>query len=899
MALTSGTRLGSYDVVAQIGAGGMGEVYQAHDTKLGRDVAIKVLPEAFAHDAERLSRFQREAKMLAALNHPNIATIHGLEQSGDTSYLVMELVSGETLSDRVKRDGAVPIEETLAIAKQIAEALEAAHEKGIIHRDLKPANVKVTPEGKVKVLDFGLAKAFAGDATIEDIGNSPTLSMAATMQGVILGTAAYMSPEQARGKSVDKRTDIWAFGCVLYELLSGKASFQGEDITDILAAVVRAEPDWNHLPPSTPTKIRDLLRRCLQKDRTLRMQAAGDLRIEIHEALTIPVTVERMEVLKGVRALGRQWLIVGLGALFLVAVIASLATWNLKPSPAPPAQPVSRSVMMLPAGQRLDVGPGTGPAVVLSPDGSLLAYGAVEGGAHRLYLRAMDSLEAKAIPDTEGAVDPFFSPDGRWLGFFADGKLKKISVSGGAALTIGNTISNSIVPRGASWGSQGMIAFAPTTADPLLQVSDVGGTPQLLTRVEKGDTGYLWPEFLPGGKAVLFAARVVEGSGVAVQSIATGERRNLIPGGTQPHYAVSGHLIYAQGGNLIAAPFDPQRLAIVGLSVPVIEGVLQSPNGAAQYSISATGSLVYVPGTIQSAQRTLVWVSRNGTEQLLSAPAHSYVQPRVSPDGKRIAVNITEQQVQVWLYDLTRDTLTRFTFEGSTNSAQAWTPDGKRIAFQSTKEGPQPNLFWQMADGSGGLERLTTSQSRHAPSSWSPDGELLAYVDSTPTTGTDIWVLRLSDRKVQPFLQTPFNETAPRFSPDGHWLAYVSDESGRNEIYVQPYPGPGGKWQISTDGGTEPVWNPNGRELFYRTVDKMMAVDIVTQPSFSMGKPQMLFAERYLPTPGSLPNYDVSPDGQRFLMVKPVEQAQAAPTQINVVLNWFEELKRRVPAGTK
>jgi len=346
-------------------------------------------------------------------------------------------------------------------------------------------------------------------------------------------------------------------------------------------------------------------------------------------------------------------------------------------------------------------------------------------------------------------------------------------------------------------------------------------------------------------------------------------------------------------------PFDPQRLAITGPPVPMIEGVLQSPNGAAQYSISATGSLVYISGTIQSAQRNLVWVSRNGTEQPLSAPAHYYVQPRVSPDGRRVAVNITEQQVQVWLYDLTRDTLTRFTFEGNANSAQVWTPDGKRIAFQSTKEGPQPNLFWQLADGSGGLERLTTSQSRHAPSSWSPDGQLLAFVDGTPTTGTDIWVLRLSDRKAQAFLRTPFNETAPRFSPDGRWLAYVSDESGRFEIYVQPYPGPGGKWQISTEGGTEAVWNPNGRELFYRSGNKMMAVDITTQPSISVGKPRMLFVGQYLPTPGTLPNYDVSPDGQRFLMLKPVEQAQAAPTQINVVLNWFEELKQKVPTGKK
>jgi eukaryotic-like serine/threonine-protein kinase len=500
MTLASGTRLGSYEVVAQIGAGGMGEVYQAHDTKLGRDVAIKVLPEAFAHDADRLSRFQREAKMLASLNHPNIATIHGLEQSGGTSYLVMELVSGETLQERVKREGPVPVEETLAIAKQIADALEAAHEKSIIHRDLKPANVKVTPEGKVKVLDFGLAKAFAGDGGNDDPSNSPTLSAAATMQGTILGTAAYMSPEQARGKACDKRTDIWAFGCVVYELLTGKQAFHGESTTEILAAVLRGEPDWQALPDTTPLSIRALLRRCLQKEMNRRARDAGDARIEIEEALAAPVTAEQTTAAttKSIRTLGRRVLILGLGALLLAAAVASLATWNLKPSPS---QPVSRLVINLPLGQQL-AGMENGPAVAFAPDGTHLAYVARQGGVQQLYLRAMDSLEARPIPGTEGAVTPFFSPDGQWLGFFAGEKLKKISVSGGAALTLGDAV----IPRGASWGSHGMIAFAPTTINALQQVLDAGGTPQPLTRLEKGDISHRWPEFLPGGKAVLFAA---------------------------------------------------------------------------------------------------------------------------------------------------------------------------------------------------------------------------------------------------------------------------------------------------------------------------------------------------------------------------------------------------------
>jgi hypothetical protein len=458
------------------------------------------------------------------------------------------------------------------------------------------------------------------------------------------------------------------------------------------------------------------------------------------------------------------------------------------------------------------------------------------------------------------------------------------------------------LPRGANWGSQGIIAFAPTTISPLLSVSDAGGSSQPLTRIEKGEATHRWPEFLPGGKAVLFAAGSTAinftNAHVAAQSVGTSERRNLVQGGMNPRYAPSGHLVYAQGGSLMAVPFDLQRLAVIGTAVPVVEGVLQSPvSGAAQYSISNTGSLVYIPGGVQSAQSKLMWVSRNGAEQPIAAPEHTYVTPRLSPDGRGVAVTVMEQETQTWLFDPSRETLTRFTFEGNYNLIPVWTPDGKRIVFESSKDGP-PNLFWQLADGSGGLERLTTSDYVEAPFSWSPDGQLLAFIELNPTTGFDIWVLRLSDRKAQPFLRTRFNETAPRFSPDGRWLAYISDESGRFEIYVQPYPGPGGKWQISTEGGMEPVWNRNGRELFYRNGGKMMAVDIATQPGFAAGKPRMLFEGPYELPPIPIANYDVSPDGQRFLMLKPSEQ-ETAPTQINVVLNWFEELKQKVPTGKK
>jgi serine/threonine-protein kinase len=877
--MTPGTKLGSYEILSQIGAGGMGEVYRAHDPKLGRDVAIKVLPEAFARDAARMARFQREAKVLASLDHPNIASIYGLEDSDGTRALVMQLVEGPTLADRIKA-GPIPVDEAVRIARQIADALEYAHERGIIHRDLKPANVKISRDDTVKILDFGLAKALEDEAAPLDISTSPTLSRLATMQGVLLGTAAYMSPEQAKGKPVDRRADIWAFGCVLYEMLAGKMAFHGDSVTDTLAAVIRGDPDWSLLPAATPPHVRVLLRRCLQKDGRQRLRDIGDARIALEEVvsgtapqLAAPVTRLWRRVL--------PW-----AAAILAAIVACLGTWVLKPSPA---RPVTRTVINLPPGDQLaalDY-----PAIAISPDGTELAYVAIHSGTRQILLRALDSLVARPLAGTEGANTPFFSPDGQWLGFFAGGKLKKISVSEGAVVTIANGTGS---PEGGAWSSNGTIALSPGITTVLQQVSEAGGTARPLARFDKGEFSHRWPDFLPGGEAVLFATSGPNPQ-IAIQSLRSGERRNVVPGGTSARYATSGHLLYVQGGNLMAAAFDARRLQISGSAVPVVEGILQLPSGGPQFSVSATGSLVYVPGGAQTAVKRLVWVSRNGTEQALPAPPHDYSFPQLSVDRRRLAISVAEQGLQIWLYDLARDTLTRLTFGGNINTGATWTPDGRHVAFTSTKDGP-PNVFWQLADGSGAPERLTTSEYVTVPRSFSPDGQLLAYIELNPTTGADIWVLRLSDRKAQPFLRTEFNENAPAFSPEGRWMAYVSDESGRYEVYVQPYPGPGGKYQISTEGGTEPVWNPKGKELFYRSGDKMMAVDVTTQPSFSVGKPRMLFQGPYAPTNTTQPNYDVSPDGQRFLMVKPAEQTASSPlTQIVVVQNWFEELKRLVP----
>ena len=901
MSVNAGTRLGPYEILAAIGAGGMGEVYRARDTRLDRIVAIKVLPTHLAERAELRERFEREAKTIASLNHPHICTLYDTGHQDGIDFLVMEYLEGETLAQRLLK-GPLPLEQVLQYAIEIADALDKAHRKGITHRDLKPGNIMLTKTG-TKLLDFGLAKLKQEVAPAIPDSQLPTMKSAITGEGTILGTLQYMAPEQVEAKEVDARTDIFAFGAVVYEMATGKRAFEGRTSASVMAKILEFDPpSMTALRPMTPPALDRVVKKCLAKEPDDRWHAAKDLCDELKwiagGGSQVDVSVPTAAV-KGIHALGRRGLILSGGALLLVAVIASLATWNLKPSPT---QPVTHLVVTLPPGQQL-AGLDSGPAVALSPDGTQFAYVARQGGTQQLFLRAMDSLEAKPIPGTEGAINPFFSPDGQWLGFFAAGKLKKVSVSGGATLTLVDAVQ----PLGASWARQGIIAFGPATVSALLQVPDGGGAPQPLTRLEKGETSHRWPEFLPGGKAVHFAAGTGVASQVAVQSVGTGERRNLVQGGMNPRYAASGHLVYAQGGSLMAVPFDPLRLTATGAAVPVVEGVLLSTSsGAAQYSLSATGSLVYLPGGIQSAQSKLVWVSRNGAEQPLAAPAHAFLAPRLSPDGRRVAVGILEQESQTWLYDLSRDTLTRLTFEGNGNLGPVWTPDGKRIAFTSNKEGPF-NLFWQLADGSGGLERLTTSEYLHAPMSWSPDGRLLAFIELNPTTGRDIWVLPLADpsagsgqdRKAQPFLRTRFDEAVPRFSPDGRWLVYISDESGRYEIYVQPYPGPGGKWQISTEGGTEPVWNPNGRELFYRSGDKMMAVDITTQPGFSAGTPRMLFEGRYDPAPFPIANYDVSPDGERFLMLKPSESAEAAPTQINVVLNWFEELKRRVPTGTK
>jgi Tol biopolymer transport system component len=891
MALNSGTRLGSYEVVAQIGAGGMGEVYQAHDTKLGRDVAIKALPAAFAQDAERLARFQREARMLAALNHPHIATIHGLEHSDGTHFLVMELVQGETLADRVKA-GPVPVEEALKIAVQIVEALEAAHEKSIIHRDLKPANVKVTPEGKVKVLDFGLAKAFEGDASTEDMGNSPTLSMAATIQGVILGTAAYMSPEQARGKAVDKRTDIWAFGCVLYELLTGKQAFHGEDVTDILAAVVRAEPDWTALPTNISPSIRVLLQRCLRKDRRQRTPDAAILRIEIEDALAAPKDSGATQAALA-SANKLPWAVAGGLAMLLV-----VGMWGWWRATRPAERPLVRLDVDL--GPDVSFGSPAGADEIISPDGTRLVF--VSQG--RLFTRRLDQPNVAELAGTQGAYAPFFSPDGQWVAFFTSTNLKKISVEGGSAITLCNTSG----PRGGSWGQDGNIIAALNQSGDLSRIPSAGGLPTAVTDLQNGEFTHRWPQILPGGKAVLFTASpstAWDEANIDVMSLADHRRKTLVRGGTYGRYLPSGHLVYLNRGTLFAVPFDAERLEVHGTPAPVLDQVsYNAAAGSAQLDFSKTGTLIYRSGGARGGLFTIAWVDAAGKMQPMLAKPGAYGRPSLSPDGQQLALEASEGSgTDIWVYDWQRDTMTRLTFTGNA-VYPVWSPDGRYIAFRRVGEG----MSVTRSDGAGKLQPLTQSKIAQYPWSFALDGKRLAFFESDSKTSNDLWTVPLSSDstglhggKPEAFLQTPADERVPSFSPDGRWMAYASDESGTLQVYVRAFPDRGGKWQISNSGATEPMWSRNGRDLFFETLDNhiMVAAYTVKGDSFVADKAR-LWSEKQIGGVATVRNVALAPDGKRIVALMPVEaEAQKAQSHVIFLENFFDEVRRRTATQAK
>ncbi len=908
MGLNSGMKLGSYEVQAPLGAGGMGEVYRARDTRLGREVAIKVLPDPFARDAERLARFQREAQLLASLNHPNIAAIYGLEEHAGARYLVLEYVPGDTLAERV-RSGPLRIEEALEIGKQTADALEAAHEKGIIHRDLKPANVKITPEGKVKVLDFGLAKATGVAASASDIGNSPTLTAAAaTRAGIILGTAAYMSPEQARGKEVDRRTDIWSFGCLLYELLAGRRAFGGETVSDSIAAVLGQEPDWESLSETVPRNIRLLLRRCLAKDPRSRLHDIADARLELEDtvagrttAAMLPVEkVERRE--SGVRVLAA----VAAGLLIGAAALGIWA-WRSARAAAPPR--VARFSFDLPQGSRLV--PGFDVHLTFSRDSNTLLYPVTFPPPMVIHARRVDELEGKPLPDAKGFGRPLYSPDGRWLAMTDPGKgaLVKLPLRGGAPVPLAPIE----MPFQGDWGTDGYIYWTNQLISGVIRIPDSGGKSEPVTELDasKQERNHRFAKLLPGGKALMFTVTSAgmnsyDEARIDVIDLATKKRKPLVQGGTGARYSPSGHIVYARGGSLYAVDFDHRALEVTGTPVKVVDSVLMSTNvGTAYFDISPRGDLAYAVGPAENGERTLYWVDRQGKETPLPLPARSYLNPRISPDGKLLAMEVEGPNHDFYVYDFARAVMSRITNDGRSH-APIWSPAGDRIAFR-TWQGGKMTLAWMPADRSGPEERLVNYPAWQSAVSFSPDGKYLAfdqiepdYVMGVPQMVPSLWVLPLTgDRVPRPLYKSNFPVGAGKFSPDGKWVVYCSLESGKPEVYVQPWPGPGPRIQISSEGGTDPLWRRDGKEIFYRNASKMMAVPVDTQPSFRAERPQLLWEREYMHGLSSscgakgvtTTSYDLSVDGQRFLMIKDNDEKMYA-TKIVVVVNWAEELKQ-------
>jgi eukaryotic-like serine/threonine-protein kinase len=902
VAIQSGNRVGPYEVLARIGVGGMGEVYRARDVKLGRDIALKVLTEAFASDAERMARFQREAKVLASLNHPNIASIYGLEDSGNTPALVMELVEGPTLADRIQL-GPIPIDEALDIAKQLSEGLEYAHERGIVHRDLKPANVKVANDGTAKILDFGLAKAVEGDPASIDISTSPTISRLATQAGILLGTAAYMSPEQAKGRQVDRRADIWAFGCVVYEMLTGKMAFQGDSVADTLAAVIKQDPDWSRLPAATPLGVRQLLQRCLKKDAKQRLQAIGDARLALEEVLTgtpdaAPLPAgEVVSVSYWHRAL--PW---ALSGALAVALAAGALMVRFDPEPRAPAEAMRFQVR--PAAMLAN-----GGAFALSPDGRQLAFVAMTSdGVPRLWIHSLNALEARPLSGSELSSTPppfFWSPDSRYIAFEDNGgKLKKIDIFGGGAETVCDL--HDTVAIGGSWNRDGVIIFGASNGG-LMQVSANGGPVSPLTTIDKsqGETGHLLPSFLPDGRHFIYHRSSTEAGdhGIFIGSLGVKPEQQssqrLLESDFGAAYVASsdpglGQLLFVRDGALMTQPFDAHHLELKGEPATIISQV-GTFREFGFFSASANDVLVYRTGGGGEAYQ-LTWLDREGKILGKAGKPGVYSGPALSPDGTRAAVSesadVQNAKNDLWLVDFSRGTTTRFTFGSSATQDPVWSPDGKRIVFPVERDGIY-DLYQKPASGAEDEALLLKSGDSKYPSSVSRDGRFLLYFANNPKTKYDLWVLPLDgSAKPFPFLQTESNEIDGHFSPNGQWVAYASDESGRYEIYVRRFSpdtpsAAGGKWQISYNGGSEPRWSTDGRELYYLSPDwKLMVVEITTGPLFQPGTPKLLFQA---PQQSGLTAGDYTVDGKHFLFLAPAEQGDAPFT---VVVNWQADLKK-------
>ena len=876
-AFQRGDALGPYEVVEFIGAGGMGEVYRARDCRLNRDVALKIRSGAFAFDVDGVLRITREAQVLASLNHPNIAAIYGLEETDRGQVLVLEHVEGLTLAQRLDAE-RIFMDEGLTIAKQLAAGLEAAHARGIVHRDLKPANIKLGPDGTVKILDFGLARpAVSADSSRIAAGDAGVMAPTLTAAGVVVGTATYMSPEQARGRLVDRRADIWAFGCVVFEILTGRRAFGGASVQDTLASVLDREPDWSALPPGTPASVAALLRRCLQKDPDRRLHDIADARIEIDEvrargpAPSVPARRHRVPL----------WTV---AATAIAAVATGAWAWRAATDESREARTVRRLQVGLPettslaSAALMPLGLGQ-PSVAISPDGARLAYVLERGGTRQLYLRELDQFEGSPIARTDGAFGPFFSPDGAWIGFFADNKLRKVAVSGGEPLSLCPAPN----PYGGSWGADGTILFATDEGRRPMVVAGTGGP---CTAVPVKDRRGAWthPAILPEGRAAIVSNPLL---GVGVLSLDTGEYRTLVQDALDGRYIPTGHLVFARAGALLAVPFDARRLAVSGPAAVILEGVrIEGQVAVAQAAFSRDGTLVYAPGRAANDATRPVWVDRQGRVRPVGMPARKYRSFSLSPDGTRLAIVIADPDNDIWVQDLERATLTRLTSGGS-NVQPKWTPDGSRLVFTSIVDGRR-TPFSAPADGSGAPE-----PARGRGNAFSPDGSRVVFSMAAPDTGLDLWVRAAGEAQApELFVRTRFTEVGPAFSPDGRYISYVSDESGRYEVYVRPYPPGPGKWQISVDGGEEGIWARDGRELFYRNGNRWMTAGVRLGPHFKADTPRRLFEGPFVNVGGL--SYDVTPDGQRFLVLEPAEPAAAPVTHLNVVLNWFEDVKQKM-----
>jgi serine/threonine protein kinase len=873
MAFTTGTRIGPYEITSPLGEGGMGVVYRAHDTKLGRDVALKALPDAFANDADRLQRFQREAQVLASLNHPNIAQIYGLEESDKTRCIVMELVDGQTLQERLRR-GPIPVEEALPMASQIATALEAAHERGIVHRDLKPANIKLTPDGKVKVLDFGLAKAFQEEHQ-PTLSNSPTL-IGTSAPGVILGTAAYMSPEQARGKEADRSSDIWAFGCVLYEMLTGHAAFEGETIGEILGGVFKAEPDWSLLPAQTPEAIRRLLRHCLQKDRSHRLKSADALRIEIEDALSAPPVVSQPDETP-IRNPRLAWAVAAVATL----AFASIAVFYFRQKPMPEPHEIRLEITTPPT---------TDPAsIAISPDGQKIVFVATSEGHSKLWVRPLDSASGRPLPGTDGASMPFWSPDGQLVGFFAEGRLKRVDVDRGSVQILADAPSG----RGGAWNRDGTIIFVPNFANTaIFRILATGGTPSAVTRLGTNETNHRFPQFLPDGHHFLYYVQGGrESHGIHIGDLNGSPPKRLLDVDSAPVYASSGYILFASQGALFAQQFDADRSELKGSPFSIVERIAfgSSAQGWAAVSTSAAGPIVYRTELV-SGGRQFIWFDRSGKEIGKAGDPMASQGVSISPDSRYVALHQPiNNNFDIWLLDLGRGVPSRFTLDPAVDNFPTWSPDGRRIAFASNRKGPY-DLYWKPVTGPATEELLLTTAQDKSPSDWSRDDQFLLYVNRDSKTGLDLWALPLGgDRKPFVVAQTTYDENGGQFSPDSKWVAYESNESGRYEIYVQAFPGPASKVPVSKNGGTQVRWQRDGKELFYIALDgRLMAVPIRLDSkaqTVDASTPIPLFVTR-VGGPIAYPNhqqYDVSADGQRFLMNTIIEEALSP---ITIILNW-------------